>query len=91
MTRMDHPRFDCLCVADMCVDLVLRGNVRPHFHQVEQLIDAYYLELGGSANIFAAQYAHLGGRAGVGAGSRARRRRGAALPAPAPGQGLLPR
>ncbi|MCL5994715.1 MAG: carbohydrate kinase family protein, partial [Chloroflexi bacterium] len=65
MTRMDHRRFDCLCVADMCVDLVLRGNVRPHFHQVEQLIDAYHLELGGSANIFAAQYAHLGGRAGV--------------------------
>ena len=56
---------DVLTVSDMCVDLVLSGNVRPQFHQVEQLIDEYELELGGSANIFAAQFAKLGGRAGV--------------------------
>jgi sugar/nucleoside kinase (ribokinase family) len=49
----------------MCVDLVLAGNVRPRFGQVEQLIGGYTLELGGSANIFAAQFARLGGRAGV--------------------------
>lgn len=49
----------------MCVDLVLAGNVRPRFGQVEQLIGGYSLELGGSANIFAAQFVRLGGRAGV--------------------------
>ena len=56
---------DVLTVSDMCVDLVLSGNVRPQFHQVEQLIEKYELELGGSANIFASQFARLGGRAGV--------------------------
>jgi len=49
----------------MCVDLVLAGDVRPQFRQIEQLIDNYTLELGGSANIFATQFAKLGGRAGV--------------------------
>ncbi|MCW5980145.1 MAG: carbohydrate kinase family protein [Bryobacteraceae bacterium] len=57
--------IDILCVSDMCVDLVLRGDVRPRFNQVEQLIDDYALELGGSANIFACQFANLGGSAGV--------------------------
>ncbi len=58
-------RVDVLTVSDMCVDLVLSGNVRPQFHQVEQLIKEYELELGGSANIFATQFAKLGGSAGV--------------------------
>ncbi len=49
----------------MCVDLVLTGNVRPRFRQIEQLIDDYHLELGGSANIFASQFVKLGGTAGV--------------------------
>src|SRR2546427_11001930 len=57
--------LDVLCVSDMCVDLVLHGNVRPQFQQLEQLIDDYRLELGGSANIFASQFVKLGGRAGV--------------------------
>src|SRR5438128_1133504 len=57
--------LDVLCVADMCVDLVLRGNIRPRFQQIEQLIDDYRLELGGSANILASQFVKLGGRAGV--------------------------
>lgn len=60
-----QPKLDVLCVADTCVDLILRGNVRPHFKQVEQLIDSYELELGGSACIFASQFAKLGGRSGV--------------------------
>jgi sugar/nucleoside kinase (ribokinase family) len=51
--------------ADMCVDLILRGDVRPRFHQIEQVIDDYCLEMGGSANIFASQMAKLGARAGV--------------------------
>jgi len=57
--------LDVLSVSDMCVDLVLTGNVRPHFGQVEQTIADYILELGGSANIFASQLAKLGGRVGL--------------------------
>ncbi len=57
--------LDVLAVSDMCVDLVLSGNVRPQFHQIEQLIDNYSLEMGGSANIFVSQYAKLGGRSGL--------------------------
>jgi sugar/nucleoside kinase (ribokinase family) len=45
---------------DMCVDLLLRGNVRPQFRQVEQLIEGYELEIGGSGNVFACQMAKLG-------------------------------
>ena len=58
-------QFDVLGVADMCVDIVLSGNVRPQFHQVEQIIGDCSVELGGSANIFASQMAKLGSRAGV--------------------------
>ncbi|MCC6424464.1 MAG: carbohydrate kinase family protein [Phycisphaerales bacterium] len=59
-------RLDVLCVADLCVDVILRGgDVRPRFGQVEQLIDDYTIELGGSATIFAAQFAKLGGSAGI--------------------------
>ncbi len=57
--------LDILCVSDMCVDLVLSGNVRPQFNQIEQLMRDYTLEIGGSANIFASQFVKLGGRAGV--------------------------
>jgi ribokinase len=49
----------------MCVDLLLMGNVRPRFRQVEQIIADYVVELGGSANIFASQFVKLGGTAGV--------------------------
>ena len=57
--------LDVLSVADMCVDLILTGNVRPQFGQVEKLLEDYQIELGGAANIFASQFARLGGRAGV--------------------------
>jgi sugar/nucleoside kinase (ribokinase family) len=57
--------LDVLTVSDMCVDLVLTGNVRPVFQQVEQIVGGYALELGGSANIFASQLAKLGSRVGV--------------------------
>jgi len=56
---------DVLVASDMCIDLMLSGNVRPQFHQVEQLIGDYQLELGGSANIFAGQLAKLGAAVGV--------------------------
>jgi sugar/nucleoside kinase (ribokinase family) len=62
---MPSARWDVAVAADMCVDLILRGNVRPRFGQVEQLIEDYRLEVGGSANIFASQMAKLGARAGV--------------------------
>jgi ribokinase len=54
-----------LMVSDMCADLVVTGNVRPQFHQVEQVVGDYSLELGGSANIFASQMVKLGARVGV--------------------------
>src|SRR6266478_9430539 len=57
--------WDVAAVSDMCVDLVVSGNVRPEFHQAEQIVGDYSLELGGSANIFATQLAKLGARAGV--------------------------
>ncbi len=65
MTGCKNAKLDVLSVADMCVDLVLAGNVRPRFRQFEQIIGGYHLEVGGSANIFASQFAKLGGRAGV--------------------------
>ena len=60
-----HKTFDVLSVSDMCVDMILTGNVRPQFHQVEQIIGDCSIELGGSANIFASQMAKLGSRSGV--------------------------
>src|SRR5438067_8264078 len=59
------PAVDVWTVADLCVDLVVQGDVVPRFHQIEQLVDDYSLELGGSATIFACQFAKLGGRAGL--------------------------
>ena len=56
---------DVLCVSDMCVDLLLTGDVRPRFHQVEQIVADYKMELGGSANIFASQFVKLGGTAAL--------------------------
>jgi sugar/nucleoside kinase (ribokinase family) len=58
-------RLDVLCAADLCVDVILQGNVRPRFGQAEQLINHYNIELGGSATIFAGQFARLGGSAGI--------------------------
>src|ERR1700680_2868615 len=57
--------LDVITVSDMCADLVVTGNVRPEFHQLEQLVSDYSLELGGSANIFASQMVKLGARAGI--------------------------
>jgi len=64
-TTASRRPLDVLTVSDMCVDLVLTGDVRPRFHQIEQIIDNYDLELGGSANIFACQLAKLGAQVGV--------------------------
>jgi ribokinase len=63
--EVSPPLCEVATVADMCVDLILRGNVRPQFGQREQIVDGYCLELGGSANIFACQMAKLGARTAV--------------------------
>lgn len=59
------PRFDVMLATDQCVDLLVRGEVRPRFGQVEQLVEGYALGIGGSANIFACQAAKLGLRVGL--------------------------
>lgn len=51
---------DIITPLDACVDMILWGNVVPAFGQVEQLVDGYRLEVGGSAGIFACQCARLG-------------------------------
>ncbi len=63
--KRQRPNHDVGCVSDMCVDLILRGNVRPRFRQIEQLIGDYLLEVGGSSNIFASQFVKLGGTCSV--------------------------
>jgi sugar/nucleoside kinase (ribokinase family) len=65
MDAPDHRILDVCCAADLCVDLILSGDVVPRFHQVEQWVDDYVLEIGGSATIFASQFVKLGGRAGL--------------------------
>jgi sugar/nucleoside kinase (ribokinase family) len=65
---MDAPNnrgLDVCCAGDLCVDLILSGDVVPRFGQAEQWVDDYALEIGGSATIFASQFVKLGGRAGL--------------------------
>lgn len=57
---MGSRRLDVLVVGDTNPDLILRGDVRPRFGQVEQLLDAADLVLGGSAAITATGTARLG-------------------------------
>lgn len=59
-------QFDVITFSDMCVDLIISGDdVVPQFGQVEKLVGDYFLELGGSCNIFACQAAKLGLRTAV--------------------------
>jgi ribokinase len=57
--------FDVVTISDSCVDLLLCGNVAPRFGQVEQLVDDYLLEMGGSCAIFACQAARLDLKVGI--------------------------
>ena len=57
--------YDVVTISDSCVDLLLYGNVVPRFGQVEQLVDDYLLEMGGSCAIFACQAARLGLKVGI--------------------------
>jgi ribokinase len=62
----DKREFDIITIGDMCVDLIVDlGEVLPRFGQVEQWIPNYFLEMGGSACIFACQAAKLGLRVGI--------------------------
>lgn len=54
-----------MVVADLCMDLLFTGTVKPRYDQVEQFVDDYDVEVGGSATIFAVQFAKLGGKVGV--------------------------
>lgn len=56
---MDRP-FDVLTALDVCVDFLVIGSPIPQFGQVEQLVEDYEIEMGGSAVIFASQCAKLG-------------------------------
>lgn len=57
-------KYDVFVVADLCIDLLFTGKVRPQFGQAEQLVEDYTADLGGSAAIFASQFTKLGGNVG---------------------------
>ena len=63
---MSEPKYDIITIGDMCVDLIMDlGEVVPQFGQVEQWVPDYFMEMGGSACIFACQAAKLGLRVGI--------------------------
>jgi len=55
-------RNEIVTVADLCVDLLFVGNVKPIYGQVEQFVNDYTVELGGSTAIFSSQFTKLGGQ-----------------------------
>jgi sugar/nucleoside kinase (ribokinase family) len=63
---MANREYDVITFGDLCVDLIMSGgDIVPRFGQVEQLVDDYTLEMGGSCSIFACQAAKLGLRVGI--------------------------
>ena len=60
--------FDIIVPIDTCIDLIVDcGKAVPEFQQVEQFVEGYSFELGGSCGIFASGCAKLGLKtAGVG-------------------------
>jgi len=69
--QLVEKQYDVITALDICVDLILKGNVVPEFNQEEKLMDEYYLEMGGTACIFACQCARLGlETAGIGAAGK---------------------
>ena len=57
-------KYDVAVVADLCLDILMTGKVKPVYGQAEQIVDDYAVELGGSAAIFASQFRKLGGKVG---------------------------
>ena len=58
-------QFDVVVIADLCVDILMKGDVVPAWGQAEKFVDDCCVELGGSAGIFASQFARLGGTVGL--------------------------
>jgi sugar/nucleoside kinase (ribokinase family) len=54
-------KYDLVTIADLCIDILFVGDVTPEYGQVEQFVADYHVELGGSATIFASQFAKMGG------------------------------
>jgi sugar/nucleoside kinase (ribokinase family) len=62
----DQKEYDIITFGDLCVDLIVTGgDIVPRFGQVEQLVERYDLEMGGSCSLFACQAARLGLRVGI--------------------------
>lgn len=57
-------KYDVAVVADLCLDILMTGKVKPVYGQAEQIVDDYAVEVGGSAAIFASQFRKLGGKVG---------------------------
>lgn len=57
---MKDKAFDLLVIGELNPDLILSGNVRPDFGQVEKLVEQATLTIGSSAAIFACGAARLG-------------------------------
>lgn len=58
------PKFDLLVAGEINPDLILTGDVRPEFGQVEKLVDSAALTIGSSSAIFACGAARLGLKVG---------------------------
>ncbi len=56
--------FDILVAGEINPDLILTGDVKPEFNQVEKLVDSSALTVGSSSAIFACGAARLGLRVG---------------------------
>ena len=55
-----NPPFDILVAGEINPDLILTGDVKPEFDQVEKLVDSAALTIGSSSAIFACGAARLG-------------------------------
>ncbi|WP_422004635.1 carbohydrate kinase family protein [Roseivirga pacifica] len=58
-------KYEVAVIADLCMDLLVAGDVKPIYGQVEQYVNDYQTDIGGSGSIFAAQYNKLGGNAAM--------------------------
>jgi sugar/nucleoside kinase (ribokinase family) len=58
------PKFDILVAGEINPDLILTGDVKPEFGQVEKLVDSATLTIGSSSAIFACGAARLGLKVG---------------------------
>ncbi|MGM0400121.1 MAG: carbohydrate kinase family protein [Chloroflexota bacterium] len=59
---MNSRPYDILVAGELNVDIIVRGDVRPEFGQVEKLVDDLSVYAGSSGGIFAASAARMGMR-----------------------------